>query len=93
MLQSDELDDDFKKFDITIFKGGAINKYLKSAIVYGLEVKEAKINRSYEIQTKRSHQRKSNINTSQLISFKSIQKASLGFMEWEITRLQRKKEP
>jgi hypothetical protein len=78
LLKSEEVDDDFKNFDITIFKGGAINNYLKSAIIYGLEVKEAKINRNYEIQTRLSTKKKSAINTSQLISFESIQKSFPG---------------
>lgn len=78
LLQEDEVKDRFKGFNITIFKGGVINNYLKSAVIYSLEIREAKSNRNYEIQTKSSDRNKTKIKTSELTSYESIQNSFPG---------------
>lgn len=74
-LKSDEDHDRFEGFNIVIYKGGVINKYLKSAVIYSLEIKDARYNRNYEIQTQLSNHYKSKIKTPELISYESIQKS------------------
>lgn len=68
----------FQDFSITLYKGGAINNYLPSSVIYSLEMKEAKSNRNYEIQTRLNSTKKTAVNTSELLSLQSIQKSFPG---------------
>ena len=78
LLKNDDDSDPFQGFNITMFKGGVINNYLKSAVLYSLEIKEAKTNRNYEIKTRTKDTSKANIKTAELVSYESVQKSFPG---------------
>ncbi len=78
LLKDQGVADRFKGFNISLYKGGIINNYLKDAVIYALEIKEAKANRKYEIQTKGRTYQKSNVKTAELVSYESIQKSFPG---------------
>jgi len=68
----------FEGFNISLFKGGIINSYVKDVVIYSLEIKEAKTHRSFEIRTKTNLSKEKEVKTKELVSYESIQKSFPG---------------
>jgi hypothetical protein len=68
----------FEGFNISMYKGGVENNYLEEAVIYSLEIMEAKNHRSYEIHTGSQQVKEERVNTKELVSYESIQKSFPG---------------
>ncbi len=77
-LLKPEEDAPFKGFDISVYKGGVINKYHEESVLYALNIIENKTHRSYQVLTNPKRSRQSIPKTAELISYESIQKSFPG---------------
>ena len=72
-LRNDSERNPFAGFDIQVNKGGIINKYSQDAVLYSLEMKWGRKERSYEIKTRSFKLKETQVKTKELLSYESIQ--------------------
>lgn len=74
-LRSESEVDPFTGFNIKVNKGGIVNKFSKDVVLYSLEMKWARNERSYEIKTRPFKLEGNKVDTAELVSYESIQKS------------------